>query len=425
MTAFEGLFGPVLDIFGSIVRYWWIWLAPVSFSVFVACWVSYKQNRYKRAINWTILELKMPREVLKSPKAMEQFFAALAALRNAPGDFMELYWDGEVTLWFSLEIISLGGDIHFYIRTPSKHKKVLMANLYANYSALEIEEAEDYMNRFPKTLSGLHEKGMDLWGTELRLGKDDAYPIHTYVDYEEVAEERTLDPIAAILEVFSKIHRQENVFVQILIRPAGPKARIKGEAFVKKLKSKDAQTMSSPFGDYERIPIRTPGETEVLEAVERNISKAPFETLIRYIYIADRSVYDVNFAKRGTLSAFNQYAAQDLNYFTHNYAIYTQVKWLNFPYFFPKLRGEERKARMLKNFRIRKMPEETLIGNVMHVNFLHAGLRQRCFILNSEELATLFHPPTTFVLTSPLIPRVESKKMGPTAGLPIFKENSS
>ena len=102
MVAFEGLFGPVLGIFASIARYWWVWLAPVSFSIFVASWVSYRQNRYKQAIAWTILELKMPREVLKSPKAMEQFFAALAALRNVSGDFMELYWDGEVTLWFSL-----------------------------------------------------------------------------------------------------------------------------------------------------------------------------------------------------------------------------------------------------------------------------------------------------------------------------------
>jgi hypothetical protein len=42
--------------------------------------------------------------------------------------------------------------------------------------------------------------------------------------------------------------------------------------------------------------------------------------------------------------------------------------------------------------------------------------------MNVEGLATLFHPPTSVVLTAPHIRRVESRKTGPPAGLAIFGE---
>ena len=42
--------------------------------------------------------------------------------------------------------------------------------------------------------------------------------------------------------------------------------------------------------------------------------------------------------------------------------------------------------------------------------------------MNVEGIATLFHPPTAVVLTAPHVKRVESRKVGPPAGLPIFGE---
>lgn len=420
---FFALFGSLVRILGGLFHYWWIWSAPLSFALFVSLWVAWRQNLYKQGVTWAFLELKMPREVRKSPKAMEQFLAAIYGLRNVAGDFMELYWDGEVPLWFSLELVSFGGEIHFFIRTPAKHKNVLMANLYANYAHIDIEEVGDYMERFPKNLRELHEQGRDIWGTELVLGKPDAYPLHTYIDYQDPEEERSLDPVAAILEVFNKLHPKENVMVQILIRPADPIAwKTASEKIVKELKAKGMRKLVSPtLGEYEHMTPRTPGETKVLEAVERNISKQGYETLVRYIYICDKSVYDINFAKRGTLAAFNQYSGQDLNHFRHNYQVYTQVKWLNFPFFFPKRRAEARKDRILKNFIRRKLPEETTTGKFVAFNIFHANFAQKSYVLNTEELATLYHPPTTLVLTAPLIERVESKKLGPPAGLAIFE----
>ena len=40
------------------------------------------------------------------------------------------------------------------------------------------------------------------------------------------------------------------------------------------------------------------------------------------------------------------------------------------------------------------------------------------YVLNVEELATLFHFPT-FEVTAPVAPRVEAKRGKPPSGLPI------
>lgn len=423
MAEFFSLFGPTLRVFGFIFRFWWIWSGPLLIFFFIETWLSWRQQLYKNAITWVLLELHVPREVRKSPKAMEQFLAALYHVRNIPGDFMEKYADGEVTLWFSLEVISMGGEIRLFLRTPAKHKQIVMSNLYANYPMVEIEEVPDYVDTFPPTLGGLYEKGFNLWGSELVLGKNDVYPIRTYLQFEAIEEEKSLDPIASLLEVFRNLKRQENVWLQMLIRPADPAWKERGDALVKELKNKDMKMRPSAFGEYEDRPTRTPGEIEVMKAVEQNISKSGFETLIRYVYIADMSAYDINFAKRGTLSAFNQYSAQNLNHFLHNYSIYTQTKWVNFPYFFPHRRAQGRKERIYRNFRERKMPEETLISKYLFMNPFNTNFRQRVFILNTEELATLYHLPTTLVLTAPLMKRVESKRMGPPMSMPIFEED--
>ncbi len=422
MNEFLSLFGPIAAIIGFLIRFWWVWTGPVFFMTFVVVWKSWRQQLYKNAISWVLLELKFPREILKSPKAMEQFFAVLYGVRNTPGDFIERYFDGEITLWFSLEMVSFGGDTHIYIRTPVKHQKVVTANLYANYSMIEVEKVPDYIDRFPATISGLEARNLDIWGSELVLAKQDAYPIRTYIQYEGVEEERSIDPISSILEVFRHLDRKETTCVQILIRPADDTWREKGLELVKKLKIEGSKTIISPLGEYTDRPIRTPGETEVLKAIELNIAKPGYETLIRYIYIADKSVYSVNFAKRGTISAFNQHQSRDLNYFNHNYSIYTQTKWINYPYLFPRRRGAGRKIRMLENYRQRKMPEEMLLSKYLHARAFNFNTRQRTFVLNTEELATLFHPPTNLVLTAPLIGRTESKRMGPPVSLPIFDE---
>ena len=213
-------------LFKILVHYWWIYAPVTLFLIFKSLWIFYLEGFYnsKPRNSGMLLEIKMPREIRKSPKAMEQFLCNVYNTKSGRG-FIEKWWVGKAVLKFSLEVASIGGEVHFYIRTPRKFRNIVEANLYAQYQDLEIvevEEANDYINEFPGTIEGIYGMGYKLWGVELMLGKSDVYPIRTYIDFESPDEDKSLDPVSALLEILTKEKKEERIWVQILILPANP-----------------------------------------------------------------------------------------------------------------------------------------------------------------------------------------------------------
>jgi len=87
-------------------------------------WVHYVQQDFISGIDFVLLEIVPPRDVLRSPKAMELFFTNALYHWSMKGG-REEWWQGAVWFWFSLEIVSIDGQVHFYIRTPKKFKKMV------------------------------------------------------------------------------------------------------------------------------------------------------------------------------------------------------------------------------------------------------------------------------------------------------------
>lgn len=410
-----------------ISRLWWLWLFLALLFLAVSFWLSYINEYFKKSIGWVMLELRIPRELRKSPKAMEQVFMSIHGVRNSPSNVKEKWWDGEVTMWFACEMVSFGGELHFYIRIPEKHRNMIEAAIYAQYPDIEVAEAEDYIQRMPSTAEELRKNGYELFGNELVLAKPDAYPIKSYVDFEAIEEERQLDPISALLETIAKVKPQENIWIQILIRPRDDSWKKESEKLVQTLKEKTGkERIQTPAGTFVYTE-RTPGEVEVMKAVERTIAKPGFDSLVRYIYIATQETYNDGFARRGVFSAFNQYASESLNKFRHNTKAWTRTSFWHWPHLFPKRRKYARQERIYSSYRTRRMYDETFTGAVLKMKFFHWGIAARDrsrIVLNAEELATIYHPPTFIVLTGPLIKRVEARKVGPPAGLPIYGEGS-
>ncbi len=425
------LFGLFDTFFFLLAKTWFIWAPFTLFFAALESWLSYVQTRYKKAIEWTLLEIKIPREVRRSPRAMEQFFASIYALRNEPGPgfpttLKEKYLDGEVTLWFSLEMASFGGEIHFYLRTPAKHKNVIEANLYAQYPDIEIIEADDYISRMPAGLPELYQSGFDLAGGEFKTGKPDPYPIATYLKFETAQEEYQLDPISALMEIFGKLRPEEDGWLQILIRPADPNPKTSHwkkqvAETIEELRKKGAKEVS--VGDEGQTmtytPLKTPGETAVIKAIEESVLKSGFEVVIRWLYFAPQSIFNKDVVQRGIAGALNQYASGGLNFFVPSLASKTAMEWHNFPYVFPKYRTAVRKKELLKKYQERSLPEETILAQWSAANFWRS---RSVFVLNTEELATIYHLPSHLVLTAPFVRRVEAKRAGPPAGLPLFEE---
>ncbi len=425
-------------------------LFAILFPITQSTWLFWKQEKYKEETQFILVELRMPREVRKSPKAMEQILSAVHALRNYAGDFGEIWIDGEVTRWYSLEMVSFGGEVHFYMRFYKKQRDLIEAAFYSYYPDLEIVDAEDYTKRFPKNVGELYQRGYDMWGSELVLSKKDAYPIKSYLDFEAVEEEKQYDPISLALEVLGKIKKEEVIAVQILLEPADPKWKDKFKDLVEQLRLKEdpkkkksggssyerkiefegilphfpiqkaGEGKDSEFGGFTKSFLRTPGETDVLKAIEENLSKPAFETVIRFIYMSPKELYYDTFPRRGIMGIFNQYASADLNSFVRNEAMSTRTKIWHWPHIAPVTRNEYKKQRLLMDYHRRELPHHTFMGKFLTSHWFNWNFHSRKFILTNRSIATIFHPPTFLVLTAPHLKRVDSRKMSPPSGLPIY-----
>ncbi len=402
---------------------WWLWVFLILFPLFYDTWLHYRQEDYIHHITWALLELRIPRNVEKSPQAMEQVLMSIHAFRNKANDFKEMYIEGEITKWFTFEMVSLGGEVHFYVRIYRGLINLVQAAFFSFYPDLDIVEVPDYVENLPVSVKSLYESGNDLWGSEMVLQEKEFYPTKTYSDFEmSTEEEKRFDPISSFIETLSKANKDEFVGVQILIAPTGYEDwKDRWDEEVENLRQQSKKTKKEIGVDetLATFTMRSPRQTEVLKAVEENLSKPAFETLIRFIYMSPKATFTDSYPRRGIVSAFNQYAALDMNSFVQNYSVSTRTKLWQKPFIFPKTRGEYRKARILFNYKHREVPPERFIGRVMNSFVLNWELSKR-FRMNTKCLATLFHIPTTVVLTEPHLRHLETRKSGPPAGLAIF-----
>ncbi|MBI3420443.1 MAG: hypothetical protein HY006_00075, partial [Candidatus Sungbacteria bacterium] len=132
-TSLFQFFETVQSFRSFLLDLWWFWLFLFLFVAARSLWLAYIREHYQRSTKWVLLELKIPREVRKAPRAMEQVFMSIHTVRNSPNNIKEKWWDGEVTLWCSCEVVSFGGDIHFYLRVPERNRNIIEASLYSQY----------------------------------------------------------------------------------------------------------------------------------------------------------------------------------------------------------------------------------------------------------------------------------------------------
>lgn len=408
-----------------ILYTWWFWAFFILFGIFGELFLYWRQQLFKEkelpADNFSMLEIRIPREMDKSPKAMAQVFGSLHMLGNSAGSWHEKYLDGVVPIWSSLEIVKTEGVMHFYIRVPKKNRHLVEVAFFSNYPDVEIVDVKDYMRNLPATTAELYAREMDLWGTEMKLGTEDAYPIKTFADFDSA--EKQSDPISVFIEVLGKLSNVEVACIQIIISPASKDWAKKWEGVLDKLR----EMKMVDAGDA-KVPLPpTPGKTAVVAAVEGKLTKSAFNTLIRICYMAPATVMKTGsaFARGGIVAAFNQYASPKLNSFKGNSETATRVDKWTWPHVNLDKRLEYRKQRMLYNVRERVNPPETFTARLLTSFMYDWNLDSKYFELSIDELATVFHPPSSVVLTAPHMQRVESKKAGPPSGLPIFGEESN
>ena len=143
----------IADILQSIremfVLTWWIVVPTALFFIWQELWVSGLFRLWKLGIKWTTLEVRIPRNIEKTPKAMENVFNNLHAMRYKVMGFEDTYFNGSDYWWFSAELIGEESGVHFYFRFPKVFRNLVEAAIYSEYPDAELFEVEDYVDRFP------------------------------------------------------------------------------------------------------------------------------------------------------------------------------------------------------------------------------------------------------------------------------------
>lgn len=402
---------------------WWFWIFFPLLWAFQAIFLFWRQEEYKEELEFIMLEIRLPREIEKGPKSMEQILLIMSSLRNVPTMAKAKYYEGEVTVTFSLELVSLGGQVHFYLRVLKRQQGIIESAFFSYYPDVELLEVPDYTLRFPQSPEEMYRTGVKIWGTEMMLARDALYPIKTYVSFDGAAEEKRLDPMSSFLEILGKIKSHEVVAIQILVTPADSKWGADWYGDLDKLREELSGGPQNADGAMLAISPK-PQKMEILKAVEANITKPAFETIIRFVYIAPEENFSAGFAQAGIVSSFNQYADINLNAFRQNFGVGTNTGIWYPPYIFSDVRVEYRRQRMLINFLKREMPPEEWMGKFLTSHPFNLNFASEPFLLNVEGLATIFHLPPSIVLTAPHIERLESRKAGPSAGLSIFGDEN-
>lgn len=409
------------DLLKIFFDWGWLVLPFLLFPIWKNLWLGYIKLQFALARKWVVFEIKIPQIVDKTPKSMEQLFAGIYAIKSG-GNLIDKYIKGKHQDHISFEITGINGEVHFFIKTPEQYKNLITSQIHAQYPNAELVEAEDYAWNLPDNIP---DKNYEIWGTELMLTKEDAYPIRTYKHFKEeieISEKKFIDPISSLMEVLAQLKSGEQVWIHFMIRPADDAWQKEGKALLDKILGKGGAKKPSSTVPQEVLeffydlalafftppPERkkketlqetkkeelTPGAKDALAAIEESISKHGFYSNIRILYIAKKDIFSKSNIP-AVLGSFNLFSTFHLNGFKPNKEVTPSVD-----YWFVKTREYMRKRDLYKNARLRL--------------FLNKG-----FILNTEELATVYHLPS-MVVEAPMLPKIGAKTAEPPAGLPTI-----
>jgi hypothetical protein len=283
----------------------------------------------------------------------------------------------------SFEILAHEGLVHYYTVVPSVLEDVVRQAIAAAYPSARLQEVAEH-NIFSKVgkLSGTI-------GGEFTLKKNFVYPIATY-------QETKRDAARALLNALSVAGREDGVAVQFMIRPAQEgwtKQSIDAAGKIKKDKGVKKTSLSSVMAPKDLMEAfwKPPEQSEVkpedkqltsleqakVDAIEEKTRYPGYEVLIRVV-VSSNTAARSQVLLKNIVSAFSLFDSPSNNGF---------------------------------KFSISKNIEELVTAYIFR--FFPQTVTQN--ILNSIELATIFHLPSQNSIPTSQVERQMSKQVdGPT-----------
>lgn len=352
-----------------------------------------------RTKNWVFMEIQMPKDNSEdkniaqgNEESKKNLISVAEQLFTSLSEISGHNWFFQPKEYISLEIACTDKKISFYINCPNSVRELVEKQLQAQYPHAHIDIIRGY-NPFPQ--------GGTVVAAELSPNRPYMFPIRTYKNMET-------DPLNSLTNAMSKLAEGEAAAIQLIIYPAGnewqhkphhaaleiqqgknPNSVVQGVG--SRFASEAFSTMrDSAFGKAEQnnnhqdlsgvnSPIHlTPMQQNLVKRFEEKASRPGFMTNIRVV----------------CSSVIPGSAAVNLNNIVSSFLQY------NMPPF--------------NGFKVKKRKTEHVVKDFMFRIYRRFGHKA---ILNTEELASLWHLPTPF-LETPNIKWLQSKKAPAPVNLP-------
>jgi len=389
-----------------IVWTWWIVVPIIAYYT----WKNFKKAEFVAEIEHVVLSIKIPKNNEKGPIAAEMMFAALHGILQPVSQSKH---GTTVQEHISMELVASINSIEFFVWTPKHLKDFVEGQVYAQYPTAEIAMVPDYSLSTDIDADSVPDAAV---GTEITLTKDEIYPIKSFQNFD-------VDPLAGITGMLSKLdHGSERVWIQVLTKPVADDWRDKGLGHIASKKGGKGvadtlpqklvgylekglggifsllTTILSPLNDEQKKkkaekekkekekkekegPKLSHSEETDLTAIEEKANKLGYKIIIRVVYLSKTSEKATE-RIQAVLGAFKQFNTTNLNGFIGT-GLYSGDEFLN-----------AYRARLFNN----------------------PG-----YVLNIEELASLYHLPHVSVET-PNIVWTSSKKGEPPSNLAVIDD---
>lgn len=373
----------LLGQFFSFILQWYVWIPIVAVLAFLTWRNNRRAEEREDSFDADLLILEIPKTNDKQELAAEQMFASLHGILR---DAEELKVSGGAQEHLSFEFASVNGQIRFYVWVPKSLRSFVEGQIYSQYPSVQIREADEDYTTHERDHSVIHT-------ATITLTENEALPVKTFTNFE-------VDPLAGITGTLAKLESTgDEMWVQILTRPIDDvwhKTTDKWISDVRKGKvnktTKYIGWLPQVFEALWRPPeagdktttiteLSDRDKTRISEA-EKKATKLGYQVKIRVAYLGENET-TARQQMQAIMGTFKQYNSTNLNGFKASNQSFDKDDLI--PY--------------------RKR------------SFKSGG-----FVLNIEELASLYHLPHTNVET-PNIVWASSKTAEPPAKLPVLTGN--
>ena len=151
-----------------------------------------------------------------------------------------------------------------------------------------------------------------------------------------------------------------------------------------------------------------PRQKKQVEEIQEKVGKLGFAVKIRYLYIAKKEMMNKNKVAYGFTGYMKQFNFNDLNSYKPDTGDGGTITKVQYDRIFGNYRVNLRKNKLMTAYRLRSDAR----GRLPH-------------ILNTEELASIWHFPVEASVKAPLVQKAPGRKAEPPSSLPVSVESTS